>query len=158
MVHKRYIKKKGKTYGPYYYKNVRDKDGSVKSIYLGNSLKQEKNHVVQHKILYVLLSLIFILAVLSGFYFSEYTGHSVNLGEVPLNEFENQNISQGDYFSVKLISSLRAAYFTDDSDLFEITPEGFIEFEAEERGEYPVAIIAKNEEGFEYKVVKVLIR
>jgi len=46
MVHKRYIKRGGKTYGPYYYKNVRDNNGNVKSIYLG-SKKEKENFVVQ---------------------------------------------------------------------------------------------------------------
>lgn len=35
MVYKKYIKKRGKLYGPYYYKNVRDKSGRVKNIFLG---------------------------------------------------------------------------------------------------------------------------
>lgn len=35
MVYKKYIKKRGKLYGPYYYKNIRDKSGRVKNIFLG---------------------------------------------------------------------------------------------------------------------------
>ena len=35
LAYKRYIHKKGKRHGPYYYKNVRDESGKVKSIYLG---------------------------------------------------------------------------------------------------------------------------
>ena len=35
MVYKKYIYKKGKKFGPYYFKSVRNSDGSVKSIYLG---------------------------------------------------------------------------------------------------------------------------
>ncbi|MBT6995015.1 hypothetical protein HN953_00115, partial [Candidatus Woesearchaeota archaeon] len=35
MVYKKYIYKKGKKFGPYYFKSIRDKNGSVKSVYLG---------------------------------------------------------------------------------------------------------------------------
>jgi len=35
LAYKRYVHKKGKRHGPYYYKNVRDESGKVKSIYLG---------------------------------------------------------------------------------------------------------------------------
>ncbi len=157
MVHKRYIKKGGKVYGPYFYKTVRDKDGSVKNIYLG-SVEKEKKSVVQPKYLYVFLSLFLMVLVLAGFYFSEYTGNVVRLGEISLPDFKSQNLSRGDFFSAKVVSDLRAAYFTDDSDLFNISSDGFIEFRAEERGEYPVAIIAKSEEGFEYQIVKFLIK
>jgi len=35
LAYKRYVHKKGKRHGPYYYKNVRDENGKVRSIYLG---------------------------------------------------------------------------------------------------------------------------
>ncbi len=35
MVYKKYIKRDGKIFGPYYFKSVRDKNGKVKSVYLG---------------------------------------------------------------------------------------------------------------------------
>ena len=34
MVHKRYVYKNGKKYGPYYYHSYRDKDGKVKKHYI----------------------------------------------------------------------------------------------------------------------------
>lgn len=157
MVHKRYVKKGGKTYGPYYYKTVRDKDGNVKNVYLGSAEKDKRN-VVQPKFLYLFLSLFFIVVIFGGFYIGSLTGNVVNLGSLSLSEFENQEIERGDFFSANLHSNLRAAYFTDDTDLFEISPEGLLEFRAEESGEYLVAIIAKSEEGFEYKLIKFTIR
>ena len=42
MVYRKYIKRGGQKFGPYYFKSVRDKDGNVRSIYLGKSLEQEK--------------------------------------------------------------------------------------------------------------------
>lgn len=38
MVYKKYIKKKGKTFGPYYYESYRSKDGKVRTRYLGEKL------------------------------------------------------------------------------------------------------------------------
>ncbi len=43
MVFKRYINKNGKKLGPYYYKNVRDKNGNVKTIYLGTKNPEGEN-------------------------------------------------------------------------------------------------------------------
>ncbi|MEA3378510.1 MAG: hypothetical protein U9Q69_02610 [Nanoarchaeota archaeon] len=37
MVHKRYIKRGDKVYGPYLYKSVRDNDGKVRNVYLGQA-------------------------------------------------------------------------------------------------------------------------
>ncbi len=65
MVHKRYVKRNGKIFGPYYYKTVRGKDGKVRSIYLGSttpSSKKEtpKNHVAfALTLVFILLSMIF---------------------------------------------------------------------------------------------------
>ncbi|MEM5871394.1 MAG: hypothetical protein QW051_00810 [Candidatus Aenigmatarchaeota archaeon] len=43
MVYKRYIKKNGKIYGPYYYKSYRDANGNVYNVYVGKTKKSEKN-------------------------------------------------------------------------------------------------------------------
>ena len=40
MVYKRYVRKKGKKYGPYYYTSIRDDSGRVKNIYVGNTLEE----------------------------------------------------------------------------------------------------------------------
>ena len=42
MVFKRYIKKGGKLYGPYYYKSFRDKNGIVRKRYIGTSLPKKE--------------------------------------------------------------------------------------------------------------------
>ncbi|MDD5332011.1 MAG: Ig-like domain-containing protein [Candidatus Nanoarchaeia archaeon] len=72
MVHKRYVKKDGKIYGPYLYKSVRDQDGKVKNIYLGEA-KEESKHVVQiHPEVWFI-----ILLFLTGIFFiGNYTGFS----------------------------------------------------------------------------------
>jgi len=41
MVHKRYIRKNGKLYGPYYYESYRE-NGEVKKRYIG-SVEQQKD-------------------------------------------------------------------------------------------------------------------
>jgi len=42
LVHKKYIKRGGKTFGPYYYKTYREGD-KVKTIYIGRTLSKEKS-------------------------------------------------------------------------------------------------------------------
>ncbi len=39
MVHKKYIKRNGKKFGPYYYENYRE-NGKIKTRYIGTSLKK----------------------------------------------------------------------------------------------------------------------
>ncbi len=76
MVYKKYIKKKGKTFGPYYYESYRDKDGKVKTRYLGETLPKKytkektKKHNKKSKVttkktkwLYLLPALVFILLI-----------------------------------------------------------------------------------------------
>ena len=41
MAYKRYVKRKGKVYGPYIYRNVRDKDGKVKNIFIGKHVQEK---------------------------------------------------------------------------------------------------------------------
>jgi hypothetical protein len=50
MSHIRYIKKNGKTYGPYTYNSIRTKDGKVKNIYLGKPQNSPLKSVVQKTI------------------------------------------------------------------------------------------------------------
>ena len=35
MVYRKYVEREGKRFGPYYFKSIRDKNGKVKSVYLG---------------------------------------------------------------------------------------------------------------------------
>ena len=83
MVYKKYIKKNGKTYGPYYYKNVRDKDGNVKNIFLGKEkpkiVKQPKVKPAQIIILTIILS---ILIITSLHYTLDSQGKSFELNDM----------------------------------------------------------------------------
>lgn len=45
MVYKKYIKRRGKLYGPYYYKNIRDKHGRVKNIFLGKKIPKNTRFI-----------------------------------------------------------------------------------------------------------------
>ncbi|MFH1424865.1 MAG: NosD domain-containing protein [archaeon] len=50
MVYKKYVTRDGKRHGPYYYTTVRDKEGKVKTVYLGSDLskiKKQQANVVQ---------------------------------------------------------------------------------------------------------------
>ncbi|MDD5177715.1 MAG: Ig-like domain-containing protein [Candidatus Nanoarchaeia archaeon] len=87
MVHKRYIKKGGKLYGPYLYKSVRGPDGKVKNIYLGD-VENEKKDVVQNKL--PSLEVFFILAIflLGLFFFKTYTGFSIATDPIQIESTE----------------------------------------------------------------------
>ncbi|MFH1209900.1 MAG: Ig-like domain-containing protein [archaeon] len=106
MVHKRFIKKGGKIYGPYFYKSVRDKNGKVRNIYLGSDIKESSGNDLRNKlsksnerdfiknnsyisilvVLLVLIGLYFVLSALS-FFSPSYTGFEVaESDEVMLND------------------------------------------------------------------------
>ena len=72
MAYKRYITKDGKKLGPYYYHNVRDNKGKIKSVYLGTEHpdKKESREVVQkpHPFLSFFILVVF-LAIIGGLFF-----------------------------------------------------------------------------------------
>ncbi len=80
MVHKKYIKRGGKTFGPYLYENYRVK-GKTKTRYLGKtsekkvkkSLKKIKESVKRNKTLFIFLGVVLLLLVFtfSGLFFLE---------------------------------------------------------------------------------------
>jgi len=61
MSHIRYIKKNGKTYGPYTYNSIRTKDGKVKNLYLGKPKTNNLKSVVQKLFLIFLICLAIVL-------------------------------------------------------------------------------------------------
>ncbi len=88
----------------------------------------------------------------------DYTGFSIfNPDPIKISELESSNLSVGERFMVKVYSDISpAAYFTDDTDLFNISNEGIIDFIAteEQKGVHTVAVLAKYQEGFEYKILR----
>lgn len=67
MVYKRYIKRGGKTFGPYYYESYRDSSGNIKSRYL-KDYKPRKNNLF---LAIFLCSVIVLFGMFSYFYFLE---------------------------------------------------------------------------------------
>ena len=65
MAYKRYVHKKGKRHGPYYYKNVRDESGRVRSIYLGKVTSGGKKSlevaIVFLTVLLIIISALFFI-------------------------------------------------------------------------------------------------
>lgn len=65
MAYKRYVHKKGKRHGPYYYKNVRDESGRVRSIYLGKVTSRGKKSlevaIVFLTVLLIIISALFFI-------------------------------------------------------------------------------------------------
>ncbi|MBU2589540.1 MAG: hypothetical protein KKB39_02135 [Nanoarchaeota archaeon] len=94
MVHKRFIKRNGKIFGPYYYKSVREKDGKVKNIYLGSTtpssklIKEKKQHSR------ILLVLILVFGMLGVIFFSG-VSDVIPTGAVVTIEADGDVLSQG---------------------------------------------------------------
>jgi len=65
LAYKRYVHKKGKRHGPYYYKNVRDESGRVRSIYLGKVTSGGKKSlevaIVFLTVLLIIISALFFI-------------------------------------------------------------------------------------------------
>ncbi|MDP6600139.1 MAG: hypothetical protein QF798_01750, partial [Candidatus Woesearchaeota archaeon] len=65
LAYKRYVHKKGKRHGPYYYKNVRGGDGRVRSIYLGKVTSRSKKPlevtIVFLALLLIIISVLFFI-------------------------------------------------------------------------------------------------
>ncbi|HLF53591.1 MAG TPA: hypothetical protein VI544_00245, partial [Candidatus Nanoarchaeia archaeon] len=102
MVYKRYAKKNGKVYGPYFYESYRE-DGVVKKVYIGQ--KPASNLVVPRKnfaFLSLLIFAIIALIFLAGFMSFKHTGIVTleaqpiyNFGEILTGQV-NLNIESGD--------------------------------------------------------------
>jgi hypothetical protein len=103
MVHKKYIKRGGKTFGPYLYENYRE-NGVTKTRYLGlakeeKKLRVNKNFIVVAGALFLILSFVFLFSFYSsgitGKVTSEITSISQNItGESTTSEItppENTN-------------------------------------------------------------------
>lgn len=60
MTYKRYIEKDGKKTGPYYYYNLKDKEGQLKTIYLGTKRPSSLN------IIHIIIILFFFLIIAGG--------------------------------------------------------------------------------------------
>ncbi|MCF7910731.1 hypothetical protein K9L16_03600, partial [Candidatus Pacearchaeota archaeon] len=89
MVYKKYIKRGGKIFGPYYYKSIK-KDGKVITEYLGTSLNEFEN-----KKKFSLTN--FLLIFLTLFLFTLLLFFNFNYYQLTLNDFSNQKLDLGLY-------------------------------------------------------------
>jgi hypothetical protein len=117
MVHKKYIKKNGKIYGPYYYKSKRVGD-KVISEYVGETKPREisrKNLIIGG---FTLLALVFLMLVFLLINSGVFTGKSISdLGEG--NSIKNIVSMTGDVINSGAIDSLETSDFsTQDSGEF----------------------------------------
>ena len=64
LAYKRYVHRQGKRHGPYYYKNVRDESGKVKSVYLGKAGEKGKKPLKA-----TIFILFLLLMLISGMFF-----------------------------------------------------------------------------------------
>ena len=91
-MHKKFIRKKGKLFGPYYYTTIKTKDGRIKTIYLGQNrklakerekaIKQEKAEKLTHMALkpYLALSILLFLLLFVPFLGFKLTGFLIKPG------------------------------------------------------------------------------
>jgi hypothetical protein len=109
MVHKRYIKRGGKTFGPYYYESYRDKDGNIRKRYLkGYEPKKEDvgKGVSNPKIKSFLIIIGVVALALLVFSFMSYeelrfTGKAIDVDEAyllgePLDGYVNIRVMEGE--------------------------------------------------------------
>src|SRR6056297_1839509 len=68
MAYKKYLKKGGKVYGPYYYESYRDKDGNVRKKYVGTTPPKKKKSSRNFKFLWA-ISLVLVILLISGLAF-----------------------------------------------------------------------------------------
>lgn len=65
MVYRKYIEREGKRFGPYYFKSIRDKNGKVKSVYLGT--KDPSRKKLPFIGVFFLVALLFVFGFLGLF-------------------------------------------------------------------------------------------
>ncbi|MFH1333016.1 MAG: hypothetical protein ABIH53_02145 [archaeon] len=100
MVHKRYVKRGDKIYGPYFYESFRDEEGKVKNNYLGLSPKKEKTNKKTALVLTVIL--LGILGIFSLFNALEITGLTTKeTGNTNLTIYDDTESLNIDYYSNK---------------------------------------------------------
>ncbi|MDP3027292.1 MAG: hypothetical protein Q8N63_06285 [Nanoarchaeota archaeon] len=73
MVYKKYIRKGGKSFGPYYYESYRE-NGKVKTRFVSGSEKKDKEHSKKLPYIFLTLVLIFCLIYLIGIVNYGFTG------------------------------------------------------------------------------------
>ncbi len=91
MVHEKYVKRGNKLCGPYYYRTYRDKDGNVKTEYIGK--KDEKNIPEKSSFSIFLLVVLLIISLIGINLVKDYTGYSA-LDESVLEPTINQDLNE----------------------------------------------------------------
>jgi len=98
VVFKRYIKKHGKRLGPYYYQNVRGKDGKIKSVYIGQDYKK---HNKKRFINAITLLSILLIPALFGFYYFFYTNDLIVTPQIVVDK--NKVLFDVDQIIIKVL-------------------------------------------------------
>jgi|GEM_PF-1072920 len=110
MVYKRYITKNGKKTGPYYYKSVRDANGKIKSVYVGQTNPENPlNNFTLHQKKEAIILTVLVILCFSAFLFVKptITGYSVyenGTNETELNLTIAENITLNE--SIEINSTL----------------------------------------------------
>ena len=81
MAYKRYVHKKGKRHGPYYYKNVRDHAGKVRTVYLGKVTTRGKRPLEV-----AIVFLVALLIIISALFFIQNRNLVLSKGSAEKNK------------------------------------------------------------------------
>ncbi|MBI2124717.1 hypothetical protein HYT92_02895 [Candidatus Pacearchaeota archaeon] len=92
MVFKRYIKRHGKKLGPYYYENIRSKDGKVKSVYVGTNPSHHPKHRIRKPLFFIILALLLVLVLGGSLFFFQNKSYIVQKGAAEEPDFEVDQI------------------------------------------------------------------
>ena len=104
MAYKKFIRKNGKLFGPYYYESYRDADGKVRKRYVGTKnpdkfirktkkrIKKSKKIIKTHKRLFLIIGVIlgvFLLLIIGNLgYYQRTTGRAIQGAEASPSEVE----------------------------------------------------------------------
>ncbi len=163
MVHKRYVKRGNKIYGPYFYKSVRCGD-KVRNIYLGTAEKPTEGEWVFLPTIVFVLGFFFLSNVLNSIMPTQnhlVTGFVVREKplEINIKELKSINLHPGERCYIKVVSNIDGAKFFTTSKLLKIDRNGIINFVPNESdiGRYLTLIFAESGKKFEYAIIEVNI-
>ncbi len=118
MVYARYVKKGKKRFGPYYYKNVRDKNGRVRNVYIGTKLPESeckketsKPLAVKAVFIFAIIMAVFVLGLsYTSFFVAKESTYTQQISLIA-----NENVSRawapdnpGDLKSFRISGSINA--------------------------------------------------
>jgi len=92
LVFKRYIYKRGKKLGPYYYENVRTNNGRVKTVYVGTNPRHHTKHKIKRPLFFVILISVLFLILGGSLFFLENKAYLIKKVTTQESDFDVDQI------------------------------------------------------------------